>query len=91
MGFKNGLSTFMDTARESRLWHKGIYEGLKKGFKTHNPKKVYNSLKLSEMGYKEWYANDGHYFDVPFVLMYLLSSAVELGVIYGVGAFFGVY
>lgn len=81
MGFKNGFSTFMDTARESKLWHNGIYAGLKTGFKTHNPDKIYERMKISEYGMSEWYKKDGHYFDVPFIFMYLLSTAVELGLL----------
>jgi len=91
MGFKNGFSTFMDTASESRLWHNGIYAGLKAGFKTHNPSKIFERMKISEYGMKEWYEKDGHYFDVSFVAMYLLSSAVELGAIYFAGVYLGVY
>lgn len=90
MEFANGFSTFMDTEKESRLWHKGIYKGLKKGFKVHNPAKVYQAMKLSETGYKEWYADDGHYFDVPFIFMYVVSSAVELGVLALLGSYLGV-
>jgi len=90
MALKNGFSTFMNTAKESRLWHKGIYKGLKAGFKTHDPSKIYDRLKLSDSKYSDWYGNDGHYYDVPFVAMYLLSTAVELGVVYAVGKFLGV-
>lgn len=90
MGFKNGFSTFMDTAKESRLWHNGIYKGLKAGFKTHNPSKIYKRMKVSEYSAKEWYAEDGHYFDIPFVLMYLLTTAVELGLLSVAAAYLGV-
>lgn len=90
MGFKNGFSTFMDTKRESKLWHNGIYAGLKAGFKTHNPSKIYGRLKLSEYGMQDWYENDGHYFDVPFVFMYLLSTAVELGLLAAAASYLGV-
>jgi hypothetical protein len=90
IGFKNGFSTFMDTARESRLWHNGIYKGLKAGFKTHNPDKVYERMKISEYGMKEWYGKDGHYFDVPFIFMYLVSTAVELGLLAVAASYLGV-
>jgi len=90
MGFKNGFSTFMDTAGESRLWHNGIYQGLKTGFKTHNPDKIYGRMKLSEYGMSEWYKKDGHYFDVPFILMYLVSTAVELGLLALLATYLGV-
>lgn len=78
----------MDTEQESRLWHKGIYKGLKAGFKTHNPSKVYDRLKLSKYGYRKWYREDSHYFDVPFVFMYLVSTAVELGLLSVLASYF---
>lgn len=90
MGFKNGFSTFMDTAKESRLWHKGIYEGLKAGFKTHNPTKVYERMRISEYGRMEWYKNDGHYFDIPFVVCYLITTAIELGLLGLLATYLGV-
>jgi len=80
----------MDTARESKLWHNGIYAGLKAGFKTHNPSKIYECMKISEYGMREWYKKDGHYFDVTFVLCYLLTTAIEIGLLREAAIFFGV-
>lgn len=90
MGFKNGWTTFMDTERESDLWHNGIYAGLKAGFKTHNPTKVYNRMKISEYGMDKWYEKDGHYFDVPFILAYIGSTIVELGLLAALASYLGI-
>lgn len=77
----NGISTFINTKKESKLWHYGLYEGLRKGFKIHDPRKVYDELYVSELDRKDWYAKDKHYFDFAFIAAYLVSTVVEIGLV----------
>ena len=73
----------MNSAKESDKWHKGIYNGLKAGLARHDPRKVKADLYVTEMSYGEWFRAEGHYHDVPYVGMYAVSTAVELGVVAG--------
>jgi len=83
--FANGFSTFMDTEKESDLWHKGIGRGIKAGFKVHDPRKVYKLLKISGQSVTDWYHSDGHYFDIPFLLVYGFTTALEAGLVTALG------
>jgi len=79
-----GLSTFMDTEKESEKWHRGIFVGVKKGLVVHDPRKAYKHSKASEYKISEfmdYYRNDEHYYDVPYVVTYGVSTGVALGLV----------
>ena len=72
----------MDTEEESHKWHKGIFMGVRGGCVVHDPRKLRECTKASNYEVSEfmdYYRNDEHYFDVPFVFLYGLTSAIELG------------
>jgi len=83
MGFDgDGFSTFMNTEKESEKFHKGIFEGIKVGLKTHDPRKVRKVLNATDYKLSEWhdyYKNDEHYHDVPALLTYGTTTAIEAG------------
>lgn len=91
----NGFKEFMNTAEESSKWHKGFYRGIKAGLKRHDPRKIRKDLMITDqsgnyIGYKEWFGAEGHYHDVPYLALYLVSTAAELGALGLLAQHFGV-
>jgi len=84
----------MNTEKESKRWHRGIYDGLKYGVKAHDPRKIRDYVRVFDKGFSEWYSADDHYYDVPvlicFALAYIVSKATELWVIVNVLQYLGV-
>lgn len=79
-----GISTFMDTEKESKKWHRGIFVGVKKGLVVHDPRNAYKHSKASDYkmsGFMDYYRNDEHYYDVPYVVTYGVSTGVSLGLV----------
>lgn len=72
MGF-NGPS-FLDTEKEHKKWHRGLYRGLK----VNDPRKLYSQLKINDCRINEWWRNDNHYHDIPAVAVYGVK-ATSLG------------
>lgn len=73
----------MNTERESNRLHNGVFRGIKLGATVHDPRRVSEFVhaqdyKLSQ--WREYMEADEHYFDIPFILTYGVTSAVELGV-----------
>lgn len=87
--FKNGFATFMDTEKESKRWHKGIYQGMKDGLRRHNPARVSDDMRIFKKNYKEWYADDDHYYDVPYFVCYTVTSSAEIAIAGGLIHLFG--
>jgi len=76
---ENGFATFMNTERENKLWHKGIFVGIKLCFMTHDPRKLYKRLEVYDYSIREWrdyFHDDGHYHDVPATVLW---SAIKTG------------
>lgn len=51
--------SFLNTDKEHRQWHHGLYTGLK----VMQPHKMVKSLYIYDKNWRDWYRNDDHYHD----------------------------
>lgn len=71
----------MNTEQESKRFHNGIYQGLKDGLRRRNPLKVKEDVRAFDKSFTEWYGNDDHYYDVPYMVTYLGSNVALIAVL----------